>query len=180
MTIRLMWLMGVALALVTPAAARDQAGAMIAGGVMVVVLLLVPPVLFYLAARVRAKAAAAESWARAEGTVTAVSVETQRARNSRSYIPHIAYRFEVGRQTFTGKRLRFGWIAFHNRAAADAVVAGYRVGGPITVRYDSCNPADNVVKVEANTWNYRLVAWLFVGLDVVFAITIAMVFLGKR
>ena len=185
MKIRLMWMAGVALALVLPAEAKDQTGAKIVLGVLGVVLLLVPPVVFYLAGRVRAKAAQAQNWASAGGTVTAVSVEHHRGqrhggqRRNAFFVPKIAYRFQVGRQEFTGKRLKFGPVSFRSHEKALAAIADYRVDGPITVRYDSNNPADNVVKAEADTRNLTLMAWIFVGLDVVLAAVAAAALLGK-
>lgn len=180
-----MWTAGVALALALPAEAKDQTGAKIALGVLVVALLLTPVICFYLASRARAKAARAQGWPTIQGTVTAVSVEEHgtkklgRGKRNVFYVPKLAYRFSVMGQEFTGKRLKFGPVSFPEAGKASAVVAGYRVDGPIDVRYDPANPADNVVTPEAFTRNLTLMAWIFVALDVVFAGVAAAALLGK-
>ena len=174
-----MWLMGVALTLAAPAEAKSQTGAIVALSILGVILLIVPAVCFYLAGRTRAKAEVARNWASAPGTVTALSVQRHRSRNGSWYAPRIAYRFRAEGKEYSGKRLRFGWVYFKTQALAEAVIADYRVDGPITVRYDSNAPADNVITPEAETKNFTFMAWLFIGLDVVLAIVVAAAFIGK-
>lgn len=175
----LAWTVWVAAALAGPAYAKSQTGPMVFFGIVALVILVLPVVMFWLAGRARAKAAAAETWATAEGTVTALTVDHARTKGSSWYMPKIAYRFQVGRQEVTGKRLRFGQLAFRDADEAEALLLGYRVGGPITVRYDADRPSDNVITPIAETRTLMFAAWALTATAIVFGGVVAAALLGK-
>src|SRR5208282_3296468 len=69
------------------------------------------------------KQAAAANYLRVAGTVTRSEVKShQGSKGGISYEPVINYRYEVGGQSFIGKRMRYNSISSSSRAAADGVV----------------------------------------------------------
>jgi hypothetical protein len=175
----LAWTMWVAAALAGPAYAKSQTGPMVFFGIVALVILVLPVVFFWLAGRARAKAVAAQHWATTEGTVTALTVDHVRTKGNSWYTPVIAYRFQVGRQEVTGKRLRFGRMAFRDDAQAEALLLGYRVGGPITVRYDADRPSDNVITPIAETKTLMFAAWALTATAIVFGGVVVLALLNK-
>jgi hypothetical protein len=76
---------------------------------------------------------------RAEGHSTLVSGGG--SQTATVWSPLVEYSFRVGERTYHGSRIAFGPEVAGGRAMADAVVARYPEGSPVTVHYDPSNPA---------------------------------------
>jgi hypothetical protein len=94
----------------------------------------------------RRRARAALEWPLAPGTVTA-------SRTARRwglgiglwmaglwYVPDVAYRYQVGGEKYSGRRVFLSDTGFSRLGRAKDVIARYPRGADVAVRYDPANP----------------------------------------
>ena len=103
--------------------------------------------------RAVAKANASETWPTSIGKLTRseVVVEKDRdpdSRNSTWYNPVVAYSYNVAGETIEGSRIRFANMRRGSRKKAEEVLARYRVGDSVTVRYNPEKPSEGVLETE--------------------------------
>ena len=81
-----------------------------------------------------------------DGRVLESKVETDSdSDGGTTYTPKIKYAYQVKGGEFTADRLRHG-MSNTSSSTADATVAAYRPGRPVTVYYDADNPAEAVLE----------------------------------
>jgi len=103
--------------------------------------------LFYNSAEGKARRAA--QWPSAAGVVAASEVAQVIVSNSRMSTPAIGYTYQVGGQAMEGAAIRLGQPPlFNNRAKAEAIVARYAVGAPVTVLYDPATPKTAILEAK--------------------------------
>ena len=89
--------------------------------------------------RAVAKASASETWPAVMGRVSRSEVIVEEDRDGEGatwYNPTVAYSYEVAGETLEGSRIRFANMRRGSRKKADEIAARYRVGAPVTVRYN--------------------------------------------
>lgn len=118
-------------------------------------------------------AAAARTWPVATGVVIAAHVGSARTlgtsfltgqiqdRGRNYYAPVVVYRYNVGTTQYENNRLRFGWLTFQSRGAAERILAAYPVGRQLPVRFEPVNPANSVLELEAA--NRNAMVWIVSG-----------------
>jgi len=121
----------------------------------------------------KAEAAASLLWPSTLGTVVATEVQVKRSGHGKSrsthYVPLIAYHYEAGGGQRQGTRIRFGMLGYSLKSNADKVLLPYKVGNPVTVRYNPANAADSVLEAGVSTGNLRFgffAGWGCAGLGV--------------
>jgi hypothetical protein len=133
------------------------------------------------AVRNRRRATASLSWPTTTATVLSSEVVERVEKDSEGddttwYVPTVRYRYEVGGRTYEGARLRFGDIKQHSEKAAAGMIAPYRAGAAISVRYDPAKPSESTIETKKP----GLGAPIFVGgILLVFAVLAALVGLGQ-
>ena len=101
--------------------------------------------------RAVSKARASETWPTAMGKLTRseVLVEEDRDRDGSSrtwYNPVVAYSYSVAGQAIEGSRIRFANMRRGSRKGAEEVLARYRLGDSVTVRYNPEKPNESVLE----------------------------------
>ena len=103
--------------------------------------------------RAVAKAKASETWPTAMGKLTRseVVVEEDRDRDGSDttwYNPVVAYSYEVAGEKILGSRIRFANLRRGSRKKAEEIVARYRAGDNVTVRYNPEKPKEAVLETQ--------------------------------
>jgi len=133
------------------------------GGVFVLVLLALGIYLVIFSIRSKKKAEESQNWPSTPGTVTQAEVKCSVNRDedgneSYAYFPKVEYTYQVGGETFSGKRLAFGGIlAQSNPAPAQKTLEHYPLGGQVTVYYDPEKPSDAVLERKAGGMKWGLI-----------------------
>ncbi|HMJ92522.1 MAG TPA: DUF3592 domain-containing protein [Allosphingosinicella sp.] len=101
--------------------------------------------------RAVAKARASETWPTAMGKVTRseVVVEEDNDRDGTSttwHNPIVAYSYAVAGEPIEGSRIRFANMRRGSRKKAEEILARYRVGDSVTVRYNPEKPKEAVLE----------------------------------
>ncbi len=96
---------------------------------------------------------AAENWPTVAGGILNSEVVIHHSHNSKghttvSFMPKISYEYLVNGQKYTGDGIGFG-TATYGKKKADAIVATYPQGAPVTVHYDPANPAKAVLETKS-------------------------------
>lgn len=100
----------------------------------------------------RQKAEASKQWMPVNGRVVESHVEVRQGYSedhgtTHSYAPHVEYEYEVNGITYRSDRLQPGTRVFiSSRGRAEAEVARYAPGTPVTVYCDPANPAEAVLQ----------------------------------
>ena len=103
--------------------------------------------LFYNSAEGRARRAA--QWPSVAGVIAASEVGEVLVSNSRMSTPAIGYTYQVGDQALEGNAIRLGQPPlFNKRAKAEAIVARYPAGAPVTVLYDPAAPKTAILEAK--------------------------------
>lgn len=118
------------------------------------------------------RAERAASWASVTGRIAAATVSQQ---GNGSWMPQISYTYVVGGQGYASDRLRPGGTPFfYGEAKAMAIVAAYRPGDAVTVRYDPQRP--NRPAIELAPLSYWILPLrILAGVVVLVAIAIAVI-----
>jgi Protein of unknown function (DUF3592) len=111
----------------------------------------------------KSEADSATNWARISGVVETMTMSTYVGRRStRTYTPHIAYRFTVNKKAYYGSHISFPEPTFTTSAASDFFQHQYPEGGLISVYYDPQDPAKCCLKPgESAPLDHE--AWTAVG-----------------
>lgn len=132
------------------------------GGFFVLCLAAIGIFLIMFSLRSRRKAEASQGWPSVPGQVTAAvikrSVSTDDDGHTQvSYYPAVEYAYQVGEQSYLGKRLAFGGVmAYKSEARAATVLQRYPAGAQVTVYYDPEKPADAVLERTAGGFKWGL------------------------
>ena len=105
----------------------------------------------YAPVRAVGQARAAETWPVAAGSVVSCEVVEEESSDrddtsSTWYNPVVTYSYSAGAGTLTGRRLRFGNYRSATRKRAEAALAPYRQGQPVSVRYTPAKPDECVLE----------------------------------
>ena len=103
--------------------------------------------------RAVAKAKASETWPTAMGTLTRseIVVEEDSDRDGGTttwYNPVVAYSYNVAGEAIEGSRIRFANMRRGSRKKAEEVLARYRAGDNVTVRYNPEKPKEAVLESQ--------------------------------
>ncbi|HEY3800385.1 MAG TPA: DUF3592 domain-containing protein [Caulobacteraceae bacterium] len=137
-----------------------------------ILILLVGVGLMWRAWASQKQAKAAAGWPRVAGVVTASRVDTDRKSggNGQSeirYMTNVSYTYDVAGAQHIGRRIAFADPGYVTEKAAQAVLAPYGVGAPVSVLVDPANP-DNAVLSAKSRANLFL-PWLFIAIGGVIA-----------
>lgn len=97
------------------------------------------------------KAKASETWPTTIGKLVSSEVVVEECRDGEGsdwYNPVVAYSYTAAGRTIEGSRIRFGNVRRGSRKKAEAVLAPYRAGAPVTVRYNPENPEEAVLETQ--------------------------------
>ena len=92
---------------------------------------------------------AAQVWPSAAGTVLMSTIQIRRSgRHSRSEVPVVVYQYHVNGQMYQGNRIRAGdqFLTVRVAGQAQATLARYPAGAPVTVYYNPVNPAESALE----------------------------------
>jgi hypothetical protein len=110
--------------------------------------------LIYLSRKNSALAQGSQNWLSTAATITQSEVGQSSSSDHDGprtyYRPVVEYTYQVGAQTYTGKRIAFGPAKASARSASvQAALGKYPQGGAVTVYYDPNNPAEAVLEKQA-------------------------------
>jgi hypothetical protein len=97
------------------------------------------------------KARASETWPTTIGKVVSSEVlveENRDGEGSTWYNPVVAYSYSVAGRAFEGSRIRFANMRRGSRRKADEIAGRYRVGTPVTIRYNPEKPGEAVLETQ--------------------------------
>ncbi len=94
------------------------------------------------------------------GVVTVSRVKSQSDSDSTTYRPVIRYRYRAGGKEYFSQRYAYGTISTNDPRHARKVVARHAPGSSVTVYYDPDNPADAVLRLQAEGIVYLLLLFL--------------------
>lgn len=109
------------------------------------------------------KAKAAAAWPSAAGKILSTEVVVDESGSMGEdgttwYNPVVNYSYDVAGTEFQGHRLRFGNPHCSNRKKAEAAIAPYTVGSPVTVHYNPEKPSDAVLETGKPSPIYLILA----------------------
>jgi hypothetical protein len=119
--------------------------------------------MIYSSRKSSAQAQASKNWPAVAGAVTLSEVGHGTSTDSDgdthdSYHPRVEYTYQVGEQTLAGKQIAFGVVKVSsNPRGAEAVIAKYPLGAPVTVYINPSNPAEAVLERQASSATTLLV-----------------------
>lgn len=89
-----------------------------------------------------------------ESALAEVSIKSGKSRVP-GFLARIRYEYVVGKRTFTGKRIFFGYEAQRTPRLAEQLVSRYPRGAGVEIRYNPQNPALSVLEPGHTRWNER-------------------------
>src|SRR5688500_14296273 len=95
------------------------------------------------------KAQASETWPTTIGRIVSSEILVEESRDDEGttwYNPVVAYSYSVAGRTIEGSRIRFANMRRGSRKKAEEVLAPYRPGAPVTVRYNAGKPEEAVLE----------------------------------
>jgi hypothetical protein len=101
--------------------------------------------------RAAGKAKASETWPTTIGKILSSEVLVEESRDGEGstwYNPVVAYSYSAGGRSLEGSRIRFANMRRGSRKKAEAVLASYRAGAPVTVRYNPEKPDEAVLETQ--------------------------------
>ena len=124
-----------------------------------------------------ASARAAARWPTAAGTVISSRAESRRelvprgqGRTVVMWSPLVEYSYRVGTRDYHGARVAFGPDVSGPRELADATVARYPAGTPVTVHYDPSNPSQATLETRiAFAWPSLVITLAFFAAAIFFS-----------
>lgn len=115
-------------------------------------------VIMFFGWRTVANAQASASWPSVPGQVISSTVTRQSdSDGSVSFSPEVSYRYQVGSQSYQGRRIKFGENAYGFRARAQSVADRYPVGHSVSVYYDPADPNLSVLEPGVSLGSYIVV-----------------------
>ena len=105
----------------------------------------------FLHVRAVRKAKASETWPTTIGKIVSLEVLVEECRDGEGsdwYNPVVAYSYSAAGRTMEGSRIRFGNVRRGSQKKAEAVLASYRVGAPVSVRYNPEKPDEAVLETQ--------------------------------
>jgi len=134
-------------------------------GLFALVFGVIGAVLIFLYFRNKNKAKASEGWPSTYGRIVSndVSVSYQNDDDYRrvSYLPKVQFTYQVGGESFTGKRIAFGSDPdFNTRRKATNFLLQYPVGAEVAVFFNPENPSEAVLSQKMRS----MTAGLIVGI----------------
>ncbi|MBU1662097.1 MAG: DUF3592 domain-containing protein [Chloroflexi bacterium] len=129
--------------------------ALLCGGIFILAFSTLGIFLIIYSIRSRKKAEVSQAWPSTLGQVITAEVKQSTSTDDDgethySYYPSVEYEYQVGGQTYTGKRIAFGGIKGHgseSKAAAD--LARFPTGSQVTVYYNPEKPKEAVLERRA-------------------------------
>jgi len=137
--------------------------ALLCGGIFVLALAALGIFLIAFSLRSRRKAAASQSWPVTHGQITKAEVKQSAStdddgRTTYAYYPAVEYAYQIGEQTYTGKRMSFGGVvAYGSRSKAEANLARFPVGGQVAVYYNPEKPSEAVLEQKAGGFAWGMI-----------------------
>ncbi len=131
---------------------------------------------------VRRSLGKAKSFPRVDGVVTDSEIVTfekrsTRERNNRTqvryttmYSPRVAYRYEVGGQSYVNRRVIYGTDEAGSQSFAQGVVARYPMGTKVSVLYNPEKPEDAGLEIKTG-WTWLLLVAAVIALSFAFLFT---------
>jgi hypothetical protein len=113
--------------------------------------------------KTRAQAEASQNWPAAAGSVLRSEVGESTSTDSdgdtsTTYHPVVEYTYQVGGQSFTGRRITFGPVTGNsNPRKAQEVLSRYPSGGAVQVYYNPQKPDEAVLEKRASGTNVMLI-----------------------
>jgi hypothetical protein len=107
--------------------------------------------LAFIHVRAVGKAKASETWPTTIGKILSSEVLVEESRDGEGstwYNPVVAYSYSAAGRTIEGSRIRFGNVRRGSQKKAEAVLANYRPGAPVTVRYNPEKPDEAVLETQ--------------------------------
>jgi len=100
---------------------------------------------------VRRRAAASARWPISKGSVTSSKLanETEKDGDNEDYDgwwPEVRYVYSVAGSDYQGSRIRFGSVRFSTQEKAKALLAPYKEGAAVEVRYNPSDPRDSTLE----------------------------------
>lgn len=138
--------------------------AVLCGGFFLLVLLGLGIYLIIFSIRSKKKTEDSQNWPSTTGTVTLAEARKSITRDSDgdervSYYPHVEFTYQIGDQTYNGKRISFGGVVGkNNQAAVQQSLASYTPGSQVTVFYNPQDTSEAVLERKAGGFKGGLAA----------------------
>jgi Protein of unknown function (DUF3592) len=129
---------------------------MLCGGFFFLLFLGLGIFLIYRTQQSKKKAQVSQSWPSTTGQITDSQVSRSQSTDSdgdtsTSYSAQVAYTYQVGEQTYSGKQIAFGFNpSYSSESKAQADAARYPVGSQVPVYYDPSKPSDAVLQRQVS------------------------------
>ncbi len=136
--------------------------ALVCGGFFCLIISALGIFLVASSIRSRKKAESSQGWPSTTGQVTLAEVKTSAntdddGNTTYQYYPGVQYDYQVGGQTYNGKRLSFGGIvASSSQAKVAEDLKKYPVGGEVAVYYNPESPSEAVLVREAGGFRWGM------------------------
>lgn len=141
---------------------RSQTAAVVATFVAVILLLI--------GTRLAISSRETVHWPTASATVIGAELSRSGNRQRFSWVPVIAYEYEVEGRRYRSGRIYHGVMnAFKDKARAEAWLARHALGATLTIHYDPDDPSEAVLYPQTSP-----IAWLLIGLGVLALIVAAV------
>jgi hypothetical protein len=87
-----------------------------------------------------------ERWPRASAQVVASAVYQDGTDVSPRWEPEVVYRYKIGNQTYTSRRIRFLMAPTYQLQEASGIAESYSLGRVVQVAYNPAVPSDSVLE----------------------------------
>jgi Protein of unknown function (DUF3592) len=85
-------------------------------------------------------------WPRTSAQIVESTVYEDGADVSPRWVPEVVYRYKIGTETFTSRRIRFLMPAMYQSEEASGIVDSYGLGRVVRVAYDPANPSESILE----------------------------------
>jgi hypothetical protein len=125
------------------------------GGLVIVLTFLGGLGVIFWSFRSRRKAAQSSAWPAVTGVITKHNIQRQdsiddEGFSTTTYTPQIEYQYSVAGQSFTGKRIAFGFSkGYSRRSKAQEAIADYPLNRQVQVFYNPQNPGEAALERRA-------------------------------
>jgi hypothetical protein len=129
---------------------------MLLAGAVLLIFVAIGGLMIYSALKSRSLAKASQRWPTAGGKILASEVKSRTTIHRRSrttvFVPEISYGYRVAGRDYRGSVVRFGNLERATSGLAQELVAKYRQGAMVVVRYDPANPDRATLETSASSW----------------------------